>query len=220
MRTYTGEIQTVAGQKHTVTVPVMKNEANGKWYLGDLDRRIAVADFWQAAYGEDHDLILVESETNTDWDNEDLTMYFNYIRAWDFYADMGWAGPDGQQTDVIILKDLRYRNETPFENACSIGRIEGYQMFGYCGYGMDKDPLGLVQGLDVMAHEYTHTFTTTVMNNNVYTNDYGAINEAMSDIMGNLVEYICQDTEDTRWNLGENTGSTVRCMSDPADGFS
>ena len=55
------------------------------------------------------------------------------------------------------------------------------------------------------------------MNTNLYENDYGAINEAMSDIMGNLIEYIAGDTTDTRWLLGENTGSVFRSMSNPED---
>jgi hypothetical protein len=66
-----------------------------------------------------------------------------------------------------------------------------------------------------MAHEYTHTFTNTVMNENLYENDQGAINEAMSDIMGNLAEYICQDTDDSKWLLGENAGYVIRSMSEP-----
>jgi len=213
--TYTGVIRGVNGLERTITVPVMHSEADGRWYLGDLNRRIAVADFAEAAYSEEHDLKLVDTPDNTGWDNEDLYMYFNYIRAWDFYANMGWVGPDGQGTDVVILKDLCTSDGTLYENACSIGKIENWQMFGYCGYSTSGEPLGLPRGLDVMAHEYTHTFTATVMNSNLYENDLGAINEAMSDIMGNLVEYICNDTEDTRWILGENTGIKIRSMSDP-----
>lgn len=213
--TYTGEITGNDDEIITVTVPVMHSVEDGKWYLGDLNRRIAVADFYEAAYSEDHDLKLVSTEDNTGWDNEDLYMYLNYIRAWDFYADMGWIGPDGRGTDVVILKDLCTSDHTLYENACSIGKVENWQMFGYTGYNMDGTPLGLARGLDVMAHEYTHTFTSTVMNTNLYENDQGAINEAMSDIMGNLTEYICRDTEDKNWILGENTGMVIRSMSDP-----
>ncbi|MBR2765978.1 MAG: M4 family metallopeptidase, partial [Blautia sp.] len=214
---WTGKVTDIAGEEHTITVPVMHSEETGEWYLGDPDRHIAVADFSAAAYSDTHDLQLVSTEGNEGWDNEDLFMYYNYIRAWDFYADMGWIGPDGEGTDVIILKDLCLPDGTPYENACSIGKVEKWQMFGYTGYSeMSDKSNGLVQALDVLAHEYTHTFTTTVMNANLYENDYGAINEAMSDIMGNITEYICHDTEDTRWLMGENTGSAIRSMSNPA----
>lgn len=211
---YTGEITDINGRARTVTVPVMRGE-DGLWYLGDTDRRIAVADFYDAAYVAGHPLHLVKSPDNRGWDNEDLYMYYNYIRAWDFYADMGWTGPDGQGTDVVILKGLAYRTRASYENACSIGKVENFQMFGYAPYEDGGKALGLVQALDVMAHEYTHSFTATVMNENLYRNDLGAINEAMSDIAGNLAEYVCRDTEDTEWMLGENTGSAIRCMSDP-----
>ena len=212
---YTGEITSINGDTRMVTVPVMYCEEDGMWYLGDLDRRIAVADFYEAAYLNNHPLNLVKSETNSGWDNEDLYMYYNYIRAWDFYADMGWIGPDGQGSDVIILKGLAYRSHDVYQNAASCGKVENWQMFAYAPYNNDGSVLGLVQGLDVMAHEYTHTFTATVMNENLYENDLGAINEAMSDIMGNLVEYICGDTENTKWELGENTGVIIRSMSNP-----
>ena len=217
---WTGEVKDLDGDTQTITVPVMRSTETGEWYLGDLDRRIAVADYAAAAYSDSHGLELVGTADNEGWDNEDLFMYYNYIRAWDFYADMGWIGPDGQGTDVIILKDLCLPDGTPYENACSIGKVENWQMFGYTGYTEEvpgeSKPLGLVQALDVMAHEYTHTFTTTVMNANLYENDLGAINEAMSDIMGNIAEYICGDTADTRWLVGENTGTAIRSMSNPA----
>ncbi len=215
---YTGEIRDLKGKTRTVTVPVMRNTQDGRWYLGDVGRRIAVADYYDAAYLEEHPIRLVGSDTNSGWDNEDLYLYYNYIRAWDFYADMGWIGPDGQKTDVVILKGLAYRSHKAYPNACSFERVENWQMFGYAPYEDNGMPIGLVQGLDVLAHEYTHTFTSSVMNQNLYQNDLGSINEAMSDIMGNLVEYICRDTEDTRWELGENTGHTIRCMSDPHSG--
>lgn len=213
--TYTCEVTDVAGKTKTVTVPVMHSKADNCWYLGDVERHVVVADFAEAAYG-DHSIAPLKSEDNEDWDVEDVYTYHNYLRARDFYADMGWTGPDGQGTDEVIFSGLCYHNGTPFENACSIGLIEGWQAFGYAPYTTSGEPLRLGWGLDVMAHELTHTFTATVMGQNLYENDLGAINESMSDIMGNLVEYICADTNDTEWTLGENTGIVVRCMSDPA----
>lgn len=214
--TWTGDVTGINGETSTITVPVMQSEDNGKWYLGDLERRIAIADFATAAYQEEHPLVLECRENNEGWDNEDLFFYYNYIRTYDFYADMGWMGPDGEGTDVIILKDLCTEDGIFLDNACSIGKVENWEMFGYNGVMQDGTPLGLGQALDVIAHEFTHAVTATVMDNNLYENDLGAINESMSDIMGNLVEQICDATDDTGWNLGENTGSVIRCMSVPS----
>ena len=212
---WTGEIHGTDDKVKTVTLPIMRDE-EGRLYLGDVERRIAVADFAKAVYDDAHELVLVQADDNAVFDNEDLYMYYNYLNAWVFYADMGWISPDGAASDVIILKDLCTSDGTLYENACSIGMIQGWQMFGYTAYDMTGVPLRLGYGLDVMAHEYTHTFTSILMNSNLYENDQGAINEAMSDIMGNLTEIILGETEDTRWLLGENTGMVIRSMSDPA----
>ena len=213
--TYTGEITDINGNVRTVTVPVMRSEADNCWYLGDVGRRIAFADYFEAAYGENHDLVLIKSENNTDWDSEDIYLFHNYLCAWDFYADMGWIGPDGEGTDEIILKGMCYSNGMVYSNACSVGKLETWQVFAYAAYEGNGEPTRLGWGMDIMAHEYTHTFTAAVMNTNLYENDYGAINEAMSDILGNLVEYINQDTEDQDWIIGENSGYPLRDMVDP-----
>ncbi len=215
--TFTGVVTDAYGNERTVTIPVMRSESEGCWYLGDLDRRIAVADFYEAAYGENHDIVLVKSEDNKDWDNHDIYTLYNYIRANDFYSAMGWNGPDGMGTDQIILKELRFRNGNVYENAAFVGKFNGWVFFGYTPYGASGNPTNLTLALDVMVHEYTHAFTTTVMMQNMYENDTGAINEAMSDIIGNLAEYICNDTEDTTWLLGENMGCPVRSMLNPED---
>ena len=162
-----------------------------------------------------HKLVLLSSSDNKDWEDGDILMFLNYIHAYDFYKDMGWDGSDGKGNDEIILKNMCTSDGTLFENACSLGKIENYSMFGYTPTSIDGTENGIAEALDVMAHEFTHTFTSTVMNDNLYENDLGAINEAMSDIMGNLCEYICKDTTDTQWLLGENTMSPIRSMSDP-----
>ena len=69
--------------------------------------------------------------------------------------------------------------------------------------------------MDIIAHEYTHCLTSTTMSNNLYENDYGAINEGMSDIMGNLIEAYCEATEDQTWLIQENGLMTLRSMSEP-----
>ena len=56
---------------------------------------------------------------------------------------------------------------------------------------------------DVIGHEFTHCVTGTTMTTNLYLNDYGAINEAMSDIMGNIIEMSIDDRPDGAWVIGE-----------------
>ena len=66
-----------------------------------------------------------------------------------------------------------------------------------------------------MAHEYTHCFTTTTMTTNLYLNDYGAINEGMSDILGNLAAMMTDETDEP-FVIGEKCADIVkRTMGDP-----
>ena len=213
--TYTGELTDTDGNVRTVTIPVMRSEADGCWYLGDTERRIVFADYYAKVYDEKHELVLVKSEDNKDWDVEDVYAFHNYLQAWQFYADMGWIGPDGEGADVLILKDMCYSDHMSYDNACAMGYYGGWQVFSYSAYNPAGEPTRYTWALDIMAHEYTHIFTSTIMNQNLYQNDPGAINEALSDILGNLVEYICQDTKDTEWLIGENSIEVIRSMTDP-----
>ena len=70
----------------------------------------------------------------------------------------------------------------------------------------------------MLAHEFTHCVTHSVMTYNAYMNDYGAINEAISDIQGNLCDAMYVDeteVENEDWLIGEDIGAPIRSMSDP-----
>lgn len=216
--TYTGEITDVNGNKRTVTIPVMRSEEDGCWYLGDLERHIVFADYCEFFYGENHDLALIKSENNADWDQFDIFAIYNFIVAWDFYADMGWKSPHGTGSDVLIFNNVRYKNGTFLGTTGFVEKTEGFDVFLYSPYNADGSPHWLTAAVDAMAHEFTHGFTSTI-SRNYYFNDSGAINEAMSDIFGNLVEFVSNETDDTLWWIGENTGSLIRNMSDPEQCF-
>ncbi|WNB94007.1 M4 family metallopeptidase [Bacillus sp. NEB1478] len=74
-------------------------------------------------------------------------------------------------------------------------------------------------GIDVVAHELTHAVTEN-SSNLVYQNESGALNEALSDIFGTLVEY--QSNNNPDYEIGEDvytpatTGDALRSMSNPA----
>ncbi|MDH2361264.1 bacillolysin [Priestia megaterium] len=93
----------------------------------------------------------------------------------------------------------------------------GSQMVYGDGDGYTFVPLS--GGLDVIGHELTHAVTER-SSNLIYQYESGALNEAISDIFGTLVEYY--DNRNPDWEIGEDiytpgtSGDALRSMSNPA----
>ena len=205
---YTGTVTLSDGTEKEISIELMRDSRTGMYYLGNLERRIVVADCWEFLYNKGN-VVLEASPDNTGWDSTCLLSLYNYCRAWDYYNAIGWKGGDGLGTPIMILKDYCDREHEPVDNAAYAGLYYGWQMF------LSSSANDFSQCLDVLGHEFTHCVTGSVMTYNAYSNDYGAINEAMSDIQGNICEMLMGATEDTTWELGENSSNPVRNMSDP-----
>ena len=208
---YTGTVTLADGAQRTISLELMRDSRTGMTYLGNLKRRIAVADCWNFLYDKGR-VVLEASKDNADWDENSLLTLYNYCRAWDYYEAIGWKGGDGLETPILILKDFCDEDHTPIDNAAYAGKYYGWQLFLSSGVN------DYSQCLDVLAHEFTHCVTHSVMTYNAYMNDYGAINEAMSDIQGNLCDSMYVDEgegEDADWLVGEDIGEAIRSMSDP-----
>lgn len=204
---YTETITLLNGTQREITVPVMK-DADGTYYLADPERKIAMADCWEFEFN-DRNVAMVSSDHNGGWKREHLATYDNYIKSYDFYNEAGWPSVDGYGTPILILADYCDQDREPIQNACYQGKRDGWQTFSAASIQNYCD------AMDLNAHEYTHGFTTTSMTGILYENEYGAINEAMSDIMGNIAEMMAGRTDDTEWNIAENSEEAMRCMTDP-----
>ena len=205
---YTGTVTLSDGTEKEISVDLMRDSRTGMYYLGNLERKIVVGDCYEFLYNKGH-VVLEASADNTGWDNTCLLSLYNYCRAWDYYKAIGWNGGDGEGTPLLVLKDYCNSYHEPINNAAYAGLFYGWQVF------LSSDINDFSQCLDVLAHEFTHCVTGSIMTYNAYLNDYGAINEAMSDIHGNICEMMNGATEDTTWLLGETGQTTVRSMSDP-----
>ena len=203
---WTGTVHHHDGREEEITVPVMKDTETGKTVLGDVKRKILCADYADYAFKET--LTPRTLEDGASWDEGELLTYYNYIRVWDYYELTGWTGPDGFGTPSLLLMNLVYEDGRPIDNACYCGREKGFQIFAF-----NAEKFG--DCLDVLGHEFTHCVTGTTMTTNLYMNDYGAINEAMSDIMGNLIEMTFEDNPDGAWLIAENYGQPMRSLKDP-----
>jgi vibriolysin len=96
---------------------------------------------------------------------------------------------------------------------------DGTQMVYGDGDGVDSGPLTV---LDVVAHELTHAVTDN-SSDLIYSNESGALNEAMSDIFGASVEAFRDGSvSGNTWKIGEEcwtpatAGDALRYMNDPA----
>ncbi len=205
---YTGYVDFSDGTEHEISITLMRDTRTGMYYLGNIEHKIVVADCWEFLYNEGH-VVLEYSPDNLEWDQTSLLSLYQYCQARDFYKAIGWNGPDGEDTPIIILKGFCDQDHNPVNNAAYAGKFYGWQTF------LSSSINNFAQCLDVIAHEFTHGVTGTVMTYNAYRNDFGAINEAMSDIMGNLCEMMAGATKDTTWLIAENSGSAIRSMSDP-----
>ena len=205
--TYTGEVTLHDGTRKTLTVPVVRDTNTGMWYLADLQRHILVTDCYAYITSRTYDE--VRSEDNTGWPDHYLLAYSNYIKVYDFYDNYGMHSVDGFGMPILILKDLCDENHNPIDNANFKGFDWGWALFGSSAvndYG---------ECVDVIGHEFTHAVTYYIRTGDIYENETGALNEAFSDIMGNLCEMILGETDDTEWLIAENCGEPVRSMSFP-----
>lgn len=203
-------IQQPTGSKKTISVPISKNSKDGKYYLMDPSRKIAVAQYKDFAFQGNLNFVS-SSSANSGWSDKDLMAYFNYINAYDFYASKGIHSVDGFNTPLLITRGYCDQQGNPVDNACFYGINSGWACFAA------SDANNYSYCADVCGHEFTHGVTSTSMQGIFYQNETGAINEAYSDIMGNLCEKITGQTTDTGWLISEMCGneSVFRDMADP-----
>ena len=126
--TYTGNVTLADGSETEITVDVMRDTRTGMYYLGNLERRMVVADCYEFLYNNGK-VILEASADNTGWDSNSLLSLYNYCRAWDYYKEIGWTGGDGLGTPIMILKDFCDKNHEPIDNAAYAGSYYGWQLF-------------------------------------------------------------------------------------------
>ncbi|HUG37962.1 MAG TPA: M4 family metallopeptidase, partial [Candidatus Limnocylindrales bacterium] len=126
---------------------------------------------------------------------------FNFSETFDyFFQRHGRNSLDGQGGSIRAI--VRYGQG--LANAYFIGEQQ-LMLFG--------DALPFAAALDVVAHELTHGVTAHSANL-IYVDQPGALNEAMSDIFGELVEARTFGGAD--WRTGSVLGGGLRDLKDPS----
>ena len=232
-----GEVTLHDGSRKALEVPVARSPEDGRYYLMDLDRKILVADYPEAVYGSG-DLLISSSDSNGGWNEKELLAMYNIGRVYDYYADHGLYSVDGSGIPIAILSGVCEADGTPVDNAFFNGFRDGFGVFAI------SDINNSVECLDIMGHEFTHGISSYSMGGSSYVNEQGAINEAFSDIMGNLCELTYgindrsiaegktteqfaltglslrgssgdPDPKTGDWRIGETGGKVYRDMSNP-----
>jgi bacillolysin len=147
------------------------------------------------------------------WNAGGVSAHANMAEVYDYYAAvLGRDSFDGEGATVVTSVGFNPRNDL-FQ-----------YFFGYTNANWDAagqqflfgNTGGFEGALDIVAHEFTHGVVSHVVGDGGSVLDHGesgALNEAYSDILGNLIE---GKTGTGRWLVGEDTnGGAIRSMANP-----
>ena len=175
----TGEGTDLNGE--TISFPVI--EDGSTYILFDPLRNIGILDSnHQKTVGQ-----LFMEESNDNWNShpEAITVYSNMIKIFDYYTNVfGRDGADNNHKKIFVSINYRDPDLGFNENGeCANGIFSpDYQNLTYIAIGEAWS-----KPLDLLAHEYTHAITDATWGG-VYINESGALNEAYSDIIGELIQ--------------------------------
>ena len=198
---------------------ITQKRDDGRYILRDTTRGAGVVTINGDDRDNDFDYGYADFEndsTNWDWDgtwqNEVSTdAHYCASRYYDWMLEMfGWEGVDGLGGELICINNTAGKF---YVNAYWNGTATHYGNGDCANY----DPLTT---LDVVGHEFAHGFTK-FSSGLIYRNQSGALNEAISDIIGKSLEY-AYDFDNFDWFIGnrfrinEDAG-IFRSMSNPND---
>ena len=154
--------------------------------------------------------ILATSTSKIFNDPKAVSAHFLATKVYDFYKDKYKRNSfDNKGKKVVSVVHAWDSGETDdpknWGNAFS-ANISNVSMLIY------GDPM--VKAFDIAGHEFTHAVTSSESNLE-FSGESGAINEALSDIMGTAIEKYINNGE-FNWTIGEQTGSVLRNMKNPS----
>lgn len=151
----------------------------------------------------------VDTLLNASYDRAAVDAHYYAGKTYDYYKNVfGRNSYDGNGGALKSSVHYGSRYNNAFWN--------GTQMVYGDGDGSTFIPLS--GSVDVVAHELTHAVTDT-SSDLIYQNESGALNEAISDIFGTLVEFYANSNPD--YEIGEDiytpsiANDALRSMSDP-----
>ena len=193
-----------------IELPVAKDDSG--YYFIDTERKMICIDS-ETSYDNKKDMLLgIYPYYFDSVDSADpilVTVFENMRKVYDAYKSNGITSVDGMGIPLAIgYGYLSNGEEIP--GACYVANSGGFGCFQF-----GKTDVSIA--IDTAAHEYGHAVRSSYNCAGTYANNAGAIEEAYGDIFGNLIE-MATDSENAdmeTWLLGEESGSPIRCMSNP-----
>ncbi|UKS55996.1 M4 family metallopeptidase [Exiguobacterium acetylicum] len=184
----------------------------GKYYLQDTTRGKGVYTYDAKNRTSLPGTLWADADNvfNATYDRAAVSAHVNASKTYDFYKNT-YGRNSFDNAGARLNSTVHY--STNYNNAFWDGTKMVY------GDGDGTTFVALSGALDVVAHELTHAVTEYTAGL-VYQNESGAINEAVSDIMGTVAEYTVGSNFD--WLVGEDiytpgvSGDALRSMSNPA----
>jgi len=131
-----------------IPVPVLVDKQSGKVaFLGDAKRQILCVDF--SEWGENERFASPFEADGESFNDNDVAVYANFIRVYDFFESMGWQGTDDQGTPTLLKMNYKVEDEQA-ANCTYNGFKNGWETFSF---GRAND-YGLA--IDIVAHEFVH----------------------------------------------------------------
>ncbi len=149
---------------------------------------------------QNSDIVLASSTAAKTWPVADgVSAAYNFSQTYDYFLSQHARNSlDGSGGNITAI--IRVGN---YDNASWNGNLK-LMLFG------DVQPYA--KALDVVGHELTHGLTENSANL-VYENQSGAMNEAFSDIFGEMVEAYVVGQND--WQMGTKLGKALRDFKNP-----
>ncbi|MGF9767240.1 M4 family metallopeptidase [Bacillus albus] len=192
----------------------ISEQSNGKYALADYTRGQGIETYdvnYRDITFEDkyYPGILATSTSTTFNDPKAVSAHFLATNVYDFYKEKykrnSFDNKGKKVVSVVHAWDSGETNDPKnWANAFS-ANINNVSMLIY------GDPM--VRAFDIAGHEFTHAVTTSESNLEFF-GESGAINEALSDIMGTAIEKYINNGE-FNWTIGEQSGSVLRNMKNP-----
>lgn len=219
-RVCTHNIPATASGYHYRDVPIMVDSISSVEYvLRDTERNIEIRDVIGGSYSNPESQLITTTDNNWTYEEGDINgaaadaMYCtaHYHDMLEEYFDRdnidGMGGPL-----ICNINVPSFSGSLSFVNAFWDGESSSY------GAG-DCDGYGPLTTLSIVSHEFTHGLTQNTADL-VYADESGALNESMSDIFGETMEYLA-DSANFSWAIGSKIvipgsgAEPFRDMSDP-----